>query len=281
MIRINLLKTPAAAPVAAPQDQEAPLKPSGSSTFISRREVALGGLFLLLGGAILATQVFDVFEDPALVEQMSGEAPPKEIAVQMSAPEREPDQGLEAAVAPLEEPPPSAVAAEVSENAGESEAPANQPAVDERTPDAPLPSSAEPKPSPQRKSPAKPAPAAGAPSPKAGRFAIAEGAVPVRDIQIVPWGESAEVFISVSGAQYSTFRLASPPRLVVDIENAMLSVPSNKRNMSVDHAAIRQIRSAQNSFDPALVRVVIETDVSDAEVTATANGISVKLGAQQ
>jgi hypothetical protein len=256
MIRINLLKSRAAAPAAAPQTQEAPLKPSGSSTFISRREVALGGLFLLLGGAILATQMFDVFEDPELVEQMSGEAPPKEIAVAMPA-----------------SPPSDELAA----------APQNNSAVAEREPAAdPEPDSAPaaPKPSPKRQKPAAPVTPAPAEAKTPTRFVTPAGAIPVRDIQIVPWGDAAEVFISVSGAEYSTFRLENPPRFVVDIQNAELRIPSRRRNLSVDHAAIGQVRAAQNSFDPALVRVVIETASSAPEVSTTPTGISVKLGPQ-
>ncbi len=261
MIRINLLKSLNAAPSAAPQVQEAALKPSGSSTFISKREVALGGLFLVLGGVILATQVFDVFEDPALVEQMSGDPLPKETAVEMPAPPPEPSAASDTEPSEAAEPAPSQTAAAQGSPAREGE-----PTV---------PESSEPKPSPNVQPPEpEQAPAAGSVA------RISGDAVAVSDIQVVPWGDAAEVFIAVVGSGYSTFRLDNPPRFVIDIKNAELRVPSAKRSFSVDHPLIQVVRAAQNSLDPPIVRVVIETAAPAPEVSETPKGISVKLGPQ-
>jgi hypothetical protein len=72
--------------------------------------------------------------------------------------------------------------------------------------------------------------------------------------------------------------LANPDRLVVDIEGAELRVAPDELSRSNPHPLIRQLRAAQNSFEPPRARIVVEAERDGpVEITATAAGISVKL----
>ena len=95
MIRINLLDS-----VSTEGGIHAALNPGGASTFISKREVLLGGAFLLLGAVILGAIVFvgptsDPGQEPA----------PQETPVIASLPDSSsPDADEEQAPAPDEAP---------------------------------------------------------------------------------------------------------------------------------------------------------------------------------
>jgi hypothetical protein len=117
-----------------------------------------------------------------------------------------------------------------------------------------------------------------APAPPEREFG-AEPAHTVVALKLVPWGQAIEILAEVQGLpEYRSFWLTNPDRLVIDVEDAVLRVAPAELSRTSPHPLIRQLRSAQNSFEPPLVRIVVETERDGpVEVTATAAGISVKL----
>jgi hypothetical protein len=101
----------------------------------------------------------------------------------------------------------------------------------------------------------------------------------VTALRLVPWDQSIEVLAEVQGQpEYRSFWLTNPDRLVIDLEDAELRVSPEELSQASPHPLIRQVRAAQNSFEPPLVRIVVETEGDGpVEITANAAGISVKL----
>ncbi len=108
------------------------------------------------------------------------------------------------------------------------------------------------------------------------------GAAPahtVTALKLIPWGQAIEVLAEVKGQpQYRSFWLTNPDRLVIDVEDAELRVSPAELSRTSPHPLIRQLRAAQNSFEPPRVRIVVETERDGpVEITANSSGISVKL----
>ncbi len=96
---------------------------------------------------------------------------------------------------------------------------------------------------------------------------------------MVPWGDAVEVRAEVTGEPtYSSFWLSDPQRLVIDIEDAELRAVASDLNQADPHPLIRRVRAAQNSFEPARVRLVVETSrEGPVEISSSADGVSVRL----
>jgi AMIN domain len=238
VIRINLLKGR-----VGPADLLPPaLDASGApARFLTKREFILALAVVMIGGAIIAAQVFGIFSEPVKDDPL--------VAT------------YERPVAPE---PKSAV----------------QPVIEEAQaapPDIPNPVSA---PVPEQPPPTK-EPTAVVPAP-AVRPDAEFGAPPahtVTAIKLVPWGEAIEVLAEVQGQpEYRSFWLTNPDRLVLDVEDSELHVAASELTRQNPHPLIRQLRAAQNSFEPPLVRIVVETERDGpVEITSSAAGISVKL----
>lgn len=241
MIRINLLK---GRPGSADRLPPALTADGTSSKFLTQRELVLAVALVVIGGGIVAAQVFGVFEEPAddtyvaVYEQPGGPRPAARL---------EPEPTIE----PLPD-------TELVDSSAE--------------PAAPVPNSA------------RTAAAAAAPVPPVESSADSSSGDPpsytVTGLRLVEWGEAIEVFVDVEGApEYRSFWVNNPDRLVLDLEDAELRVSAAELSRSDVHPLISQLRVAQNSFDPLVVRIVVETARNEGsiEITAASGGISVKL----
>jgi hypothetical protein len=210
------------------------------SRFLTKREMVLALALVAIGCGIIAAQVLGVFWEPP------GDDEPLVATYERPA-------------APT--PPPAAAA--------EPPAVAPAPMVPSETPTAEAPVQSET----SVFSPAPPVQEL----PK-GEF----GAAPthtVAALKLVPWGQAIEILAEVQGQpQYRSFWLTNPDRLVIDVEDAELRVSPSELSRAGPHPLIRQLRAAQNSYEPALVRIVVETERDGpVEITASGVGISVKL----
>jgi type IV pilus assembly protein PilQ len=102
----------------------------------------------------------------------------------------------------------------------------------------------------------------------------------VRAVSVLPAAGSVEVVIDLQGAvELQDFTLASPARLVIDLEGARLTVPAvlyDGRN----RGGIKNIRYAQ--FRPGVVRVVIDLDVlKDYQIERKSDQVRVKIGTER
>jgi type IV pilus assembly protein PilQ len=102
----------------------------------------------------------------------------------------------------------------------------------------------------------------------------------VRAVSVVPAASSVEVVIDLQGAvELQDFTLASPARLVIDLEGARLVAPAvlyDGRN----RGGVKNIRYAQ--FRPGVVRVVIDLDVlKDYQIERKSDQVRVKIGTER
>jgi type IV pilus assembly protein PilQ len=97
---------------------------------------------------------------------------------------------------------------------------------------------------------------------------------------VLPAAGSVEVVIDLQGAvELQDFTLASPARVVIDLEGARLVVPTvlyDGRN----RGGVKNIRYAQ--FRPGVVRVVIDLDVlKDYQIERKSDQVRVKIGTER
>jgi type IV pilus assembly protein PilQ len=102
----------------------------------------------------------------------------------------------------------------------------------------------------------------------------------VRAVSVLPAAGSVEVVIDLQGAvELQDFTLASPARVVIDLEGARLVVPAvlyDGRN----RGGVKNIRYAQ--FRPGVVRVVIDLDVlKDYQIERKSDQVRVKIGTER
>ena len=117
---------------------------------------------------------------------------------------------------------------------------------------------------------------AAAPRPLAGSGRDGE----VRAVSVLPAAGSVEIVIDLQGAvELQDFTLASPARVVIDLEGARLVVPAvlyDGRN----RGGVKNIRYAQ--FRPGVVRVVIDLDVlKDYQIERKSDQVRVKIGTER
>ena len=102
----------------------------------------------------------------------------------------------------------------------------------------------------------------------------------VRAVSVLPAAGSVEVVIDLQGAvDLQDFTLASPARLVIDLEGARLIAPAvlyDGRN----RGGIKNIRYAQ--FRPGVVRVVIDLDaLKDYQIERKSDQVRIKIGTER
>ena len=102
----------------------------------------------------------------------------------------------------------------------------------------------------------------------------------VRGVSVVPAAGKVEVVIDLQGAvQINDFTLASPARLVIDLQGARLNGPATLYD-GTNRGGVRNVRYAQ--FKPDVVRVVIDLDVlKDYEVERVAGQVRVRIGTER
>jgi type IV pilus assembly protein PilQ len=86
-----------------------------------------------------------------------------------------------------------------------------------------------------------------------------------------------ELTVEIAGAdvQWTDFALGGPPRVVVDIENATLDLPSS-RYEGLDRGGVRGVRTSQHA--PDVVRVVLDLDRETAyRVERVGEGLRISL----
>ncbi len=102
----------------------------------------------------------------------------------------------------------------------------------------------------------------------------------VKAVSVLPAARSVEVVIDLQGAvEVQDFTLASPARLVIDLQGARLAAPAVLYD-GQNRGGIKNIRYAQ--FRPGVVRVVIDLDVlKDYQVERRAGQVRVKIGTER
>ena len=102
----------------------------------------------------------------------------------------------------------------------------------------------------------------------------------VRGVSVVPAAGKVEIVIDLQGAvQLNDFTLASPARLVIDLQGARLSAPATLYD-GKNRGGVRNVRYAQ--FKPDVVRVVIDLDVlKDYEVERVGGQVRVRIGTER
>ncbi len=102
----------------------------------------------------------------------------------------------------------------------------------------------------------------------------------VKAVSVVPAAGSVEVVIDLRGAvDIQDFTLASPARLVVDLQGARLVAPAVLYD-GTNRGGIKNIRYAQ--FRPGVVRVVIDLDaLKDYQIERRDGQVRVKIGSER
>ena len=102
----------------------------------------------------------------------------------------------------------------------------------------------------------------------------------VKAVSVLPAARSVEVVIDLQGAvEVQDFTLASPARLVIDLQGARLVAPAVLYD-GQNRGGIKNIRYAQ--FRPGVVRVVIDLDVlKDYQIERRAGQVRVKIGTER
>jgi type IV pilus assembly protein PilQ len=102
----------------------------------------------------------------------------------------------------------------------------------------------------------------------------------VKAVSVLPAARSVEVVIDLQGAvEVQDFTLASPARLVIDLQGARLVAPAVLYD-GQNRGGVKNIRYAQ--FRPGVVRVVIDLDVlKDYQIERRAGQVRVKIGTER
>ena len=102
----------------------------------------------------------------------------------------------------------------------------------------------------------------------------------VKAVSVLPAARSVEVVIDLQGAvEVQDFTLASPARLVIDLQGARLVAPAVLYD-GQNRGGIKNIRYAQ--FRPGVVRVVIDLDVlKDYQIERRAGQVRAKIGTER
>ena len=234
MIRVNLLKARSSSAgrlesLATPRD----------GTFVARREVALGGLFLLAGALILFFQF--------------GDGQPSAQALAGADSQASEGEFIDAVIGDGTSDAPAEPAAGPRESGSETPSPP-QPAGTALNPsEAAVPSPAT---SPAREAsvaPDKPSPAPATPP-------VAEGGKLTQ--LVVSGGAEALRIFALTGNQpeYSSFRLDRPKRVVIDLKGVQVSLPRSQIQQTVSHAQVKRVRAGQFLQQPPTARLVLDVE---------------------
>ncbi len=234
MIRVNLLK---AKPSSAGRLES--LVTPRNGTFVDRREVVLGGLFLLAGALILFFQFGEVQPSAQALAGADSRASEGEFIDAVIG-----DETSDASAEP---------AAVAGESGSETPNPP-QPAATALNPsEAGVPSPAT---SPAREAsvaPDKPSPAPATPL-------VAQGGKLTQ--LVVSGGAEALRIFALTGKQpaYSSFRLDRPKRVVVDLKGVQFALPRSQIQQTVSHAQVKRVRAGQFREQPPRARLVLDVE---------------------
>ena len=249
MIRVNLLKAKSSSAgrlesLATPRD----------GTFVTRREVALGGLFLLAGALILFFQFRD--EQPSAQALAGADSQASEgdfIDATIGDGTSDASDALDGPDAPDGPSAPAEPAAGPREPG--SDTPSAQrlagTALNPSAPVAPGPGT-----SPAREASV----AADKPSPAPATPPAAEGGKLTQ--LVVSGGAEALRIFALTGKQpeYSSFRLDRPKRVVVDLKGVRVSLPRSQIQQTVSHAQVKTVRAGQFRVQPPTARLVLDVE---------------------
>lgn len=291
MIRVNLLSNR-----REPVDGlEAAIAATGASAFINRREIVLGGLFLVLGAGILYLNSLAAGGSDGvmpLVASASEEAAPRpaerpSVRIEPARAETVPTEvvGIEHAArlkaAAAERAQASVpVARPELAAAGRVTAAASR-ELSRETAAAPIPASAREL-SPNRPLPKPAATAAAAlgvaPSLKPAP-ALVSGEFSA--LNVSRRGDGLQILATI-GTQpaYQMFRLNSPNRVVVDLSGVTLALPASQRQLTPSHPLVERIRVAQFQVSPPKVRMVFDvSEFPEISITPTPTGLAMQVAA--
>ncbi|MDP9375813.1 MAG: SpoIID/LytB domain-containing protein, partial [Chloroflexota bacterium] len=97
--------------------------------------------------------------------------------------------------------------------------------------------------------------------------------VTVRDVRVGQGTDYTRIVVETDRpATYQRATSAGPDRIVLDVERAVLG--SNAGELEVDDGTVREIRWAQFTTNPDVVRVIIELEVATAHTVSTLDGPS-------
>jgi hypothetical protein len=266
MIRVNLLR---GRPGAGGKMQAA-MTPGSSHAFVSRKELLLGSVFLLLGCVILFTQ-FKKFEaapfDDAILGSLGGDlggrGAPDLSAAGASPVEPEEPVMLQATLdAPTESP---GVEADASAAAG------LDAAASGASPEAGMASAGG---SAAQQSGAAETPASLGPANPAGGE--------LRQMFVSFVDDAVRVFAGTGNVPvYESFHLENPNRVVVDLPGVVVRLPADKLDQTVTHPQVQRVRAAQLSADPPVARLVLDvSSFPKVEFFPQFNGLYIRVEAQ-
>ena len=258
MIEINLLR-----PRIKPPGWQSPLEPRGWSAFISRRELVLAIVLLALGFSILRVG-FGLFESETNVtaDQASSVPPTPPLSEDLLTDTQSDTESL------AEDPSPAG-------DAGTAVDPTEDPPLVGPPPGPSSPSTpANPPPGPaasQQGSPnAEPPPGEPPVSPSGGRLT---------QLRQVTQGNLVQVVIMTEGTPtYTTFRVDSPNRVVIDIPGFRVAIPKPQRSQPISHPSMERVRVGQYQADPPVSRIVFDVvSFPDVQISSRPGSLRIRL----
>ncbi|MBI3694782.1 MAG: AMIN domain-containing protein [Acidobacteria bacterium] len=235
MLRLNLLKS------ASP--------PAARGAFSTRREVWMGAVLLVAGGALL----FYLASQRTVVLAPAPAAPKKSEAI---PPPPQPGPEAQTPPAPVGTP--------------KTGPPAAAPKVEP----APSPTAKKTAPAP----PTKTEP----PAAVAKAQALAGPGAPFQLTEVsIQQQKDALILLARIGPgdwKYQTMRLDNPNRLVVDLSNCRLAVPSSLYSRTVEHPKVKRVRMSQFRLDPPLTRIVLDVaEFPRYQIRPDTQGLEIKV----
>jgi hypothetical protein len=104
--------------------------------------------------------------------------------------------------------------------------------------------------------PARPTDVASVPPPAPPAAGLSVTAVAFEQV-----GGELQIYLATTGKPaYRAFALASPDRLVVDMEGVVQQISKGSGSVPVDQGGVKQIRYSQFQLDPPVTRAVIDLD---------------------
>ena len=248
MIRVNLLKAKSAA-AGALEFLEAPWE----ATFITRREVALGALFLIAGELFLFLHLRqgESSDSVAVGAEQTFESGYIDAIIDDEAADALVESDLPTAVAEPRELEPNGP--ETDTRAADGEAP-SQSQLEDTSADAIEPVVSKPKSSTETDA------AAARPLPVAGRPLA--GPSSTLSQLVVPRADEAVRIFALTGKspEHSTFYLDRPKRVVVDLKGGQVKLPRGQAQQGIGHADVTRVRAGQFQSHPPRARLVLDVE---------------------
>ena len=240
MIRVNLLKAKSSS-AGGLESLETPR----DATFIARREIALGALFLIAGALFLFFQ-FRLWQSSGPVVAGSEQASQGEYIDAIM--DEETADSTDTLSQELGASGPE-VAADTSGYEGSSRSQRAGASPDPTEPAAPQLSV-----SPEGAAPAdKPSPGTGT--------SLAGPSSKLTQLVVSRTDEALRIFALTGQApEYSTFRLDSPKRVVVDLKGVQVGLPRSQIQQTIGHSQVLRVRVGQFQIQPPKARLVLDVE---------------------